>query len=91
LKVGTEYVLEHPGEVESAGALGPFAAFLVGATPALAEEFAKVADQIALDVRQRYQNGSLIAGGARMVAAAIRAAVQTATVLEDMATGEVAA
>jgi predicted RNA-binding Zn-ribbon protein involved in translation (DUF1610 family) len=85
LKAGTEYVLAHPGEVERAGALGPFAAFLVGAMPALAEQFASVAEQIASDVRHRYENGTLIAGGARITAAAIRAAVEGSGALERIA------
>lgn len=80
LAAGIEAVAENEGA-------NAFAAFLVGATPALAEEFAKVADSIAADVR-KYQNGDLIAGGARMVAKAIRAAVETTAVLNDLPVAE---
>lgn len=84
IEAGTKYVTEHAEEVERAGALGPFAAFLVGALPALAEEFAGIAEQIADDIRGRYSNGVLIAGGAKMTAQAIRAAVSSSEVLEHL-------
>jgi predicted RNA-binding Zn-ribbon protein involved in translation (DUF1610 family) len=82
LKAGTEYVLAHAEQVERAGTLGPFAAFLVGALPALAEEFAGIADQIGSEIRHKYSNGVLIAGGAQLTAKAIRAAVQGTEALE---------
>lgn len=88
LKAGVQYVVDHEDEVKAAGAAGQFAAFLVGAIPALAEEFALVGDQVAADVRRLYQHGDLIAGGARMTAATIRAAVQTSSVLDDLAAAQ---
>lgn len=76
VKAGVQYVLEHAREVERAGSAGVPAAVLVGAMPAIAEQFAQLAEQLAAHVKASYENGELIAGGARMVATAIREAVQ---------------
>lgn len=85
VKTGIEYVIDHAEQVEAIGVLGVPTAAIVGATPLLAEQFALLADDIARQVRGNYENGVLIAGGARLVAAAIRASVEGGTVLEDLA------
>ena len=51
----------------------------------IAEQFAHVADDVAKHVRDTYENGVLIAGGARLVAAALRAAVTGGAILDDLA------
>lgn len=76
LKAGMRYTLEHAAEVERAGSAGVPAAVLVGAMPTIAEAFARLAEQLAAHVRGTYDNGDLIAGGARLVADVIREVVQ---------------
>lgn len=74
VREGVQHVIERAEQVEQIGTFGVPAAAVEGAVPALAEQFALVADQVAAEVRGQYANGDLIAGGARLVAAAIRAA-----------------
>lgn len=76
VSTGVQYVLDHAEQVEKVGTFGVPAAAITGAVPALAEQFALVAEQLADEVRGKYSNGDLIAGGARLVAAAIRASAQ---------------
>jgi len=88
IAAGVQHVLDHAALVEKIGGVGVPAAAIVGAVPALGEQFALVADDMAKQLRTNYQNGDLLAGGAKLVAAAIRAAVLGGSVLEDLATVE---
>lgn len=76
IRAGVQYVIENADSAKRAGAYGLPAAAIVGAVPALAEQFATLADNLAAFVRGHYQNGDLMAGGARLVATAIRDAVK---------------
>lgn len=73
VKAGTEYAERLIVVHENAAA--EFAAFMVGATPAIAEAFASLAEDVAATARG-YEQGALLANGARLVAAAIREAAQ---------------
>jgi predicted RNA-binding Zn-ribbon protein involved in translation (DUF1610 family) len=76
IKAGISYVLENTEAVEKVGTFGVPTAAIIGATPVLAEQFCDIAESIAKTARANYANGDLLAGGARLVAAAIRAAVR---------------
>lgn len=82
---GIGYVLDHQEAVERIGPFGVPTAAIVGAMPSVAEQFALIADQIAEAVRRDYKNGDLLAGGARLVASAIRASVTAADTLGALA------
>lgn len=84
VKAAQEFVEKHPELVKEIGAV---AAAVVGAIEALGEQFAKIAEQVAADARA-YQNGDLIAGGARMTAKAIRDAASTNAEATAIATAE---
>ena len=75
IKAGVQYVLDNSAAVERAGTFGVPSAAVIGALPAVAEQFAQLADSLGDHVRKNYANGDLIAGGARLVATAIRDAV----------------
>jgi hypothetical protein len=92
IKVGVQYVIENGDAVERVGAYGVPTAAIIGATPVLAEQFCEIAESIAKTAKANYVNGDLIAGGARLVAAAIRAAVQgDGTAVLDALAAELAA
>lgn len=76
IKAGVQYVLDNKTAVERAGSFGVPAAAVIGALPAIAEQFAQLAENLAGFVRGNYENGDLMAGGARLVATAIRDAVE---------------
>lgn len=84
VEAARKFVDEHPELVE---AFGLVATAVVGAVEALGEQFAKIAEQVAADAR-RYQNGDLIAGGARMSARAIRDAAEMTAEASAIAAAE---
>lgn len=84
IMAGIRHVIENAETVAKIGDYGVPTAAVAGAVPVLAEQFAQLADDMARHVREHYQHGDLMAGGARLVAAAIRSAVQGGLILDSL-------
>lgn len=85
IMAGIRHVIENAEAVSKLGDYGVPTAAVVGAAPKLAEQFAQLADDLAKHLRDNYQNGDLIAGGARLVADAIRSAVEGGPLVDHAA------
>lgn len=75
IRAGVAFVVENAEAASRIGKFGVPSAAVIGATPQIAEQFAQVAEDIAKQVRRTFANGDLLAGGAKLVAEAIRASV----------------